>query len=279
MNKTMSIEQQEAQGIICATNNQPSIIYHSYDQIYPFTTENIPGYMQDVADKEILVVGSSGDHKLNALNLGAKTVDTFDINCLTKLYTELKEEIIKNFIYEDFLSFLNNSYPYYVLIREKLLPETRKFWDWYFQEYIDSKSSIYNTRLFHTRYPIEDYERLNNYFNNLDYEKLRNRLCKGYNGTNYYTDVHKLPSLLTKKYDQIYLSSIIGSQAIYSKFINTVLKLYEKLKNNGELYYGYFFQGTSDMINDYLKELPSTEVREIPSAKSHGTDKVLVLRK
>ena len=275
----MSIEQKEAQGIICSTNNRPSIIYHEYDQIYPFTTENIPSYMQDVAGKEILVVGSSGDHKLNALNLGAKTVDTFDINRLTKLHTELKEEIIKNFIYEDFLSFLNNSYPYYVLIREKLLPKTRKFWDWYFQEYIDSKSSIYSTRLFHTKYPIEDYERLNNYFNSLGYENLRKRLCEGHNGINYYTDVHNLPSLLTKKYDQIYLSSIIGSQAIYSKFINTVLKLYEKLKANGELYYGYFFQGTSDMINDYLKELPSTEVREIPSAKSHGTDKVLVLRK
>ena len=273
----MTLEK-EAKAIINKTNNQ-SLIFHEYDKIYPFTTENIKSYMQDVCGKDILVVGSSGDHKLNALNLGAKTVDTFDVNHLTKPYIELKEEIIKNFSYEEFLSFLNNSYQYYELIKEKLSPKTKEFWDWYFKKYITFNASIYSTNLFHSSYSIEEYEKINNYFNSSSYESLKRHLSTRYNSTNYYTDIHDLPSLLTQNYDQIYLSNIIGSQAIYSKFLETILNLYSKLKPNGVLYYGYFYQARDGMMEYYLKELPSTEVKEIPSAKSYGTDKVLILRK
>lgn len=46
----------------------------AYQEIYPFTTENIQGYMKnlDMEGKTVLTVGSSLDQAYNALALGAK---------------------------------------------------------------------------------------------------------------------------------------------------------------------------------------------------------------
>lgn len=67
-----------------------------FDKVYPFTTENISGYMThlNVKDKHIFTVGSSSDQVFNAILLGAKEVTIFDINQNTKKFFEEKKKII-----------------------------------------------------------------------------------------------------------------------------------------------------------------------------------------
>lgn len=67
-----------------------------FDKVYPFTTENISGYMTylNVKDKHIFTVGSSSDQAFNAILLGAKEVTIFDINQNTKKFFEEKKKII-----------------------------------------------------------------------------------------------------------------------------------------------------------------------------------------
>lgn len=67
-----------------------------FDKVYPFTTENIAGYMTylNVKDKHIFTVGSSSDQAFNAILLGAKEVTIFDINQNTKKFFEEKKKII-----------------------------------------------------------------------------------------------------------------------------------------------------------------------------------------
>lgn len=69
---------------------------NAYQEIYPFTTENIQGYMKDLnmKDKTVLTVGSSIDQAYNALALGAKKVKILDINKNTKKFCEMKSNLI-----------------------------------------------------------------------------------------------------------------------------------------------------------------------------------------
>ena len=76
-----------------------------FDVIYPFTSENIAGYMEDLdlTDKKIITVTASSDHILNAIAQGATDITTFDINPETRYYMELKLEGVQQLEYEDFL--------------------------------------------------------------------------------------------------------------------------------------------------------------------------------
>ena len=57
-----------------------------FSWIYPFTTENINGYidMFDLKDKSLFTVGSSGDQAINAILKGCKDITVLDINPFTK---------------------------------------------------------------------------------------------------------------------------------------------------------------------------------------------------
>ena len=76
-----------------------------FDSIYPFTTENISGYMSslDLSNKRVITVTGSGDHVINAIKAGSSEITTFDINPLSKNNLDLKLSGIKFLSYEDFL--------------------------------------------------------------------------------------------------------------------------------------------------------------------------------
>ncbi len=67
-----------------------------YQEVYPFTTEMISGYLPDLAlqDKSVLTVGSSSDQVLNALMLGANSITLYDINKYTEAFYKLKRDMI-----------------------------------------------------------------------------------------------------------------------------------------------------------------------------------------
>ena len=254
--------------------------YQEYDRIYPFTTETLKEYMKDLEGKDVLAVESSDDHRLNALSLGANSVDTFDINRLTRLNNELKEEIIKHFSYPEFLDFIKNTEPYYEQIKKCLKKESRDFWEWYYLYFMQGRKSIYSTNLYYECYPASDYESLNHYFNQEAYERLKSKLLSAPITKRYYMDISFLPSSINRQYDAIYLSSIINYHKDLLRFKKIILEIYSKLlKENGSLYYGYFYAGHHGLEEMYLRYLPASEIIKVSSANGFGKDDILVLRK
>ena len=83
-------------------------------QIYPFTTENISGYINyfNLTDKSLLTVGSSGDQVINAIMHGCKDVTLLDMNPYAKYYYYLKAASILCLNKDNFLDFLRyRDYP------------------------------------------------------------------------------------------------------------------------------------------------------------------------
>ena len=75
--------------------------------LYPFTTENIDGYLDlfDLKDKSLLTVGSSGDQVINALVMGCEDVTLYDKVFESKYYYYLKCAGILTLTREEYLKF------------------------------------------------------------------------------------------------------------------------------------------------------------------------------
>lgn len=138
-----------------------------FRSIYPFTTENIAGYMQDLdlTEKKIITVTGSGDHVINAIARGARKIVTFDVNPLCKYYLDLKIEAIKNLSYEDFLKFLlfidKESLNYEVFKKLNLSDESfnffeRKFFEFSYNGENLRKSSLFNNKYFRAESKIKE---------------------------------------------------------------------------------------------------------------------------
>lgn len=82
--------------------------YQPFQSIYPFTTENISGYIDlfKLRNKSLLTVGSSGDHQINAALYDCKDITTIDVCPYTKLYIYLKVACLIELTKKEFLSFL-----------------------------------------------------------------------------------------------------------------------------------------------------------------------------
>ena len=78
-----------------------------FAQIYPFTTENIMGYIDkfDLNGKSLLTVGSSCDQAINACMFGCEDVTILDICPFTKFYFYLKKAGLLELSYEEFQNY------------------------------------------------------------------------------------------------------------------------------------------------------------------------------
>ena len=81
-----------------------------FDKIYPFTTENIAGYMKDLdlTGKRIITVTGSGDQIINVILQGCNDITTFDLNPLTKEFMDLKLKKIKELSLEEYIKYFSN---------------------------------------------------------------------------------------------------------------------------------------------------------------------------
>lgn len=78
-----------------------------FSYIYPFTTENIAGYIEkfDLEKKKLLTVGSSGDQIINASIKGCEDQTIVDICPFTRGYFYLKKAALIALEYEEFSDF------------------------------------------------------------------------------------------------------------------------------------------------------------------------------
>ena len=129
-----------------------------FNSIYPFTSENIAGYMKNLnlTNKKVLTVTGSTDHILNAVLQGATDITSFDINPLTKPYMDLKISAVKNLSYEEFIQFLlfesKMNLDYNLISGLDMFNESKNFWLEQLSKFNNNGNELRNSPLFNTKY-------------------------------------------------------------------------------------------------------------------------------
>lgn len=278
------------------TNEDDDENLYKYNSIYSFTTENIKSYYkkEDIFNKDILTVTSSGDHMFNAMLLGAKSIDCFDINVFTKYYVQLKSAAIKVLNYEDFFTFFlveknklfKNKKVFnkatYQKIRDYLPLDAKIFWDilFIYKEGYKLKTSP----LFFKDVIKSEIIRYNLYLEEEKFYKLKN-IINNYDPKFYNCNIIDLPNISKKLYDTIYLSNIINYSGYYfdapiiinyKNFIEN--KLSKMLKNNGLIFLAYLYSNYSINDKEYFNE-SHFEIKNIAPISYEGKDKLYVYKK
>lgn len=262
------------------TNNDGSgILFHSYDKVYPYTTEVISGYMPNCTGATVLTVAGSGDHFLNAVLMGAKRVDTFDINKLALLYQKLKRAAVLALSKDEFYDFMTrDARKYFPRVAAYLDDNSIEFWSDYLKYFVYG-TGIQGTPMFFPRCHGSDYLTMNNYMQQGNYDLLREKLASSTLSDEFHMDIDKL--FIGNKYDKIFLSNIINYKPLKDDFAETIGRLIDyNLNTGGEIYYGYFYHNHQDDIDFYLDCFPSTEIIPVDSTTFKGEkDHVLVYKK
>lgn len=239
-----------------------------FNSIYPFTTENIKGYLKDyqVKNERILTVGASGDHLLNLLLLGANTIDYFDVNPFTEVFIELKIAAVKALDEEEFIDYFSSSdwtrnnpcmhFKQYQKISPFLKEECRLFWDTLYLEL--GGEEIRFSKLFDRDEPSSRLlKEINLYLEKENYSKLKAILLKNQYHLHFYEkNLKDLKEVLNKKYKMIILSNIakylrfmydtknqeLKEQAYYlRRFKQTIEGLFSYLEESGILFIAYLY--------------------------------------
>ncbi len=127
--------------------------------IYAFTTENLGGYFPliDFSGKNVLTVTASGDHVINALMLGAKSVRSFDVNSRANHFAELKLSALERLDFEGFKEFFlrgNDAlgFEIYKLLRRGLSQEAAAFFDEQYDQFNGDGRKLRESDLFNNKY-------------------------------------------------------------------------------------------------------------------------------
>lgn len=232
-----------------------------FKKVYPFTTENIAGYMSDLdlKDKKVLTVTGSGDHALNAILKGAIDITCFDVNPEAKNYTIDKIDLIKYLSYEDFLKYM----VFDNLLNGKYSLELK-----YYNPYSKIKHNLYLTR--------ENYYKLK--------ELLRNVVIKFIN-----TNIIDLK--INEQIDYMFLSNISDYLGLLYK--DEELEKYHDLMMNfleyvDYIYMAYLYDIASvrkrsridnlDEVNKIFKKYKKLEFASCLEGKEKASDAVLILK-
>ena len=236
---------------------------NGFEEIYPFTTENIAGYIDyfDLQDKSLLTVGSSGDQIINAAFKGAKDITLLDINPYAKYYYYLKTAGILELNLTDFNEFFRyNDYPKVFKYNKKVfdkasykkLKSTLKsldndsylFWDELFDMY--QPDHIRFSLFSNDEYGTSVLGKSNLYLQSENtYDEAKTKL-KELRPEFINEDIFK--SNLTKNYDNIWLSNI--ACYLYQDRIKGMTdKFADKLAVDGKLLISYLY--SIDMNTEY----------------------------
>lgn len=228
-----------------------------FNTIYPFTTENINGYINnfDLNNKSLLTVGSSGDQVLNSILNGCKDVTVIDINSYTKFYYYLKcagilnldiEELLKYLIYNNFPKYYtNNTDVLNVEVYKKIKATLKK---------LDSESYVFWNTLFKKFNPLDIREHLfknnenkksvicecNKYLDKNNYELLRDNI-KNIKPT--FINGNLFNENFDRTFDNIWLSNV-GTYLRLGELKRLVIKYSKLLNKDGNLLICYL-HGTS----------------------------------
>lgn len=226
--------------------------------LYPFTTENLNGYMcnYDFKGKSVLTVGSSCDHILNSHMLGAKKIVCFDVNPLTEDYFNLKKAAFLALSYEEFIKFfcfyVLNSYERNKLVFNddtfyRILPflndDSSRFWFNLF----DSFNGIrIRRKLFcNDEESLKVISLVNSFMSRDGYYDMKQKI-KSLSPTFITCDLRDVSNKIKDNFDFVMLSNIACFiQSMYVNplvdFRSDVLKIAEFLNDDGIMFLAYLY--------------------------------------
>lgn len=244
--------------------------------IYPFTTENIDGFIDlfDLDGKSLLTVGSSGDQILSASVKGCKDITVLDVNPYTRFFYYFKVAALLTLDIDEFLLFFrykdyprvfkdnrdvfNSSLYNRIKITLKMLDyDSYLLWDTIFSKY---KPQRIRQTLFsmdeNRTYVIEE---CNTYLKLKEYYELAREVILSSSVKFITGDLFKVE--LDRTYDNIWLSNI-GSY-LSRHFVKIMIdKMDGYLNKDGHMLVSYLYQtdeGTKYKDGDALiYDLPKT---------------------
>lgn len=252
---------------------QTDDFFPKFFQIYPFTNENVAGYIDffDLKDKSLLTVGSSADQAINAISRGCKDITILDLCPFTKENFYLKSATIQTLSRNELLNLLMKKNPYmetqnedafkirkYKELMKKLKEEDKDSYD--FWNKLTSTTPATKIRDYlYTSDQARSYvtEQINLYLQNDDTyyetrEKLSQVIPKFIIG-----DVTNVS--LTEKYDNIILSNVASYYEL-PQIKNMFETLSNQLKPEGRLMLGYLFRtDENSKFNSISKEIYDIE--------------------
>ncbi len=214
-----------------------------FQEVYPFTTENIGEYFTslNLKEKDIFTVGSSLDQAFNALLFGAKNVTVFDLNANTLEFYKLKKELILSTPREEL---------YDTVLSQQEIPMT--------------SDSL----------PRKEITKVNPYLHsNQNYQKLRSKL-KDTEINFVYGDIFNIEEYLkNKQYDVMILSNILQYLSFFAKtedkynFLKRNFNIWKKyLKDDGILQLFYLYSFSLSDLRMQMNAIPGIEIRKVYEA-------------
>lgn len=268
-----------------------------FNSIYPFTTENIAGYMEELSltNKKVMTVTGSTDHILNAIVRGATDITTFDINPKAEYYLHLKTSAIARLTYEEFCEILlydtNNSFHPSTITKLQMPLASQKFWKKELQENKDNGLSLKKSSLFTRTYFSPEKTKKNNLYLEKDsYQYLQEKLSS-VKITFINRNIKDL--VLSQDYDYLFLSNIADYLSyMYDKeelltYKKLLTKLNEKITT---IYFAYLYdidnnhpRSSIDQLDKVSNLFPNMEIKTFPSClepkDKKKKDGVLILTK
>lgn len=237
-------------------NGNINIYDDRFKRIYPFTTENINGYLPEFKLKgtKLLTVGSSTDQAINASMAGCQDITVLDICPFSKEYFYLKNAAIQTLTKKEYERFLlYNAYHLGIFENGKVLnkesftkiaeslkeldEESHIFWS----TLLDSKkSSTIRNRLFsHDEYGSHTIRRINPYLSDEEsYLKARESLQT--TKVNF-IEGNIMSEQLPETYDNIFLSNIPCYQTL-EETKTLVERLLPHLNEDGQILVSYLYE-------------------------------------
>lgn len=265
--------------------NENSLItpFGCTESSYLWTNENMYLYdNEDLKDKKILTVTSSGDHALNAILNGAKNIDSFDINLYSKYVSALKIAMIKKYDYNAFyyrVNWIENIGGLNFNAKENMVEELKEYLT--YDEYMFWKTEEYlrinNKICFYDIVNTNLYRNLNKYNNVYSYKKLRRMLGDVsiiYNDF----DIKDISDNINNKYDCIYVSNILEFFLSSDKEYKKVVQSLDGILNKRGKIHGYDFNW--NMNAKYIDKYPNNLDYKYSETKDKKcSEKVFVLQK
>ena len=279
-----------------------------FNTLYPFTTENIKGYIDsfDLNNKSLLTVGSSGDQVINAILYNSKDITVLDICPFTEMYYDLKVAGILSLDREEFANFFSTHITYgrnpysfnlssFNRIKDSLRHvsnEAYEFWNTLFTKY---DGYVIRTRLFNNdEHDVRSIIKYNDYLSTeLAYETVRNHVLD-HNVKFIKNDV--LHSNLPTTYDNIWLSNITAYLTL-ENIKKIFLNFLPYLNDDGKMLLAYLYDAgkyeninphiSNSSIDDFIELLGGYSfdkktfdgVNPIAYGKKDAVDKVLIYQK
>ncbi len=223
--------------------------FTTYAPTYLWSTENLTDYYSklDFKEKDVLTVASSGDHAFNAFLVGAKSVETFDINRLQRYVQELKFTAVKALDHNTFMKYFNTK-DYHQLFSKEIYQQFRSQLPWDIRYFWDTLYGSFSSCLIASELFLEEpcatyalYSR-NPYTNKEQYQKAK-ECFKEKEIPFVESDLLSLPKVRSlKMYDIILLSNI--AQYVLRRGKEEE-KQYQERKQE-------FYQTLSSLVNDHL---------------------------